>query len=310
MPVHRHASHRIALVTAIAAHALDDDLQPLLAALHAAGVTADIRAWDDPTVAWSRYAIVLLRSPWDYTMRLDEFLAWCESIARITTLLNPLDVVRWNTDKRYLAQLESIDIPIVPTDFGMPGDDAGKLIAECRATFAEAAEIVIKPTVGAGSRDAKRHRRDAVDAMREHVQRLFDKGRSVLLQPYLPSVDSAGETALLYFDGQFSHAIRKGQLLHVDEDPTRALFAAEHIQPRTPDADERALADRVIAALPLLVDSEYPLAYARVDLIRAADGSPCVLELELAEPSVFLAQDTDAAALFAKVLRARLSALA
>ncbi len=298
---------RIALVTAIAAHALDDDLQPLLAALHAAGVHADIRAWDDPTVAWSRYAIVLLRSPWDYTMRLAEFLAWCERIAEITTLLNPLDVVRWNTDKRYLAQLEAIGIPIVPTDFGVPGDDAGKLVAETLAAHHEAAEIVIKPTVGAGSRDAKRHRRDAADAMRGHVQRLFDNSRSVLLQPYLPAVDTVGETALLYFDGAFSHAIRKGPLLAPDADPTRALFAAEHIQPRTPDADERALADRVIASLPQLVDTEYPLAYARVDLIRAMDGSPCVLELELAEPSVFIGQDAHAAARFANVLRTRLS---
>ena len=301
--------HRIALVTAIAAHALDDDLQPLLAALHAAGVPADIRAWDDPTVAWARYSIVLLRSPWDYTLRLDEFLAWCERISRIATLLNPLDVVRWNTDKRYLAQLESIGIPIVPTDFGVPGDAAGPLVADCLATHPQAAELVVKPAVGAGSRDAKRHRRAAADAMAEHVQGLFDKGRSVLLQPYLASVDSAGETALMYFDGVFSHAIRKGPLLRADEDPTRALFAAEHIRPRTPDADERALADRVIAALPQLVDAGYPLAYARVDLIRAVDGSPCVLELELAEPSVFLAHAADAAALFADARRVRLAAV-
>jgi glutathione synthase/RimK-type ligase-like ATP-grasp enzyme len=300
---------RIALVTAIAAHALDDDMPPLLASLQEAGLHADVRAWDDLTVSWSRYDIVLLRSPWDYTMRLDAFLAWCERISSITTLLNPLDVVRWNTDKRYMAQLESIAIAIVPTDFGVPGDDAAKLIAECLATHPDAAEIVIKPTVGAGSRDAKRHRRDAVAAMRQHVQGLFDKGRGVLLQPYLPSVDSAGETALMYFDGIYSHAIRKGALLRPDEDATRALFAAEHIQSRIPDADERALADRIIAALPQLVDTDYPLAYARVDLIRAADGSPCVLELELAEPSLFLATDADAGARFAAVLRARLAAM-
>ena len=297
---------RIALVTAIAAHALDDDMQPLLDALHAAGVHADMRAWDDPTVAWSRYDIALLRSPWDYTMRLDEFRAWCEKTSQATRLLNPLDVVRWNTDKRYLAQLESIGIPIVPTDFAVPGDDAGALVADCLAAHPDAAEIVIKPTVGAGSRDARRHRRDASAAMREHVDRLLDAGRSVLLQPYLASVDTAGETALMYFDGLYSHAIRKGPLLRPDEGATRALFATEHIQPRTPDADERAFADRVIAALPSLVDTDYPLAYARVDLIRAADGSPCVLELELAEPSVFLVTDTDAGARFAAVLRARL----
>ncbi len=299
---------RIAIITAIAAHTLDDDMQPLLAALQAASVQADIRAWDDLTVSWSRYDIVLLRSPWDYTMRFDEFLAWCERVAETTRLLNPLDVVRWNTDKRYLAQLESIGIPIVPTEFLVPGDDAAKLISECVATYPDAIDFVIKPTVGGGSRDARRHPRGAHDAMGEHARRLLDAGKSVLMQPYLPSVDMAGETALVYFDGIYSHAIRKGALLHPNEDATRALFATEHIQPRTPDADEHALADRIIAALPSFVDTDYPLAYARVDLIRAADGSPCVLELELTEPSVFLATDANAGARFADVLRMQLAA--
>ena len=144
--------------------------------------------------------------------------------------------------------------------------------------------------------------------MRDHARNLPDAGRSVLMQPYLPSVDSAGETSLMYFDGIYSHAIRKGPLLQAAAAPTRALFATEHIQPRTPDTDERALADCVIAALPQLVDTDYPLAYARVDLIRAVDGSPCVLELELAEPSVFLATDTAAGKRFAAVLRARSTA--
>jgi glutathione synthase/RimK-type ligase-like ATP-grasp enzyme len=297
---------RIALVTAIAAHALDDDMPPLLAALYAAGVAADMRAWDDPTVAWSRYDIVLLRSTWDYTIRLDAFLDWCGATSRQTRLLNPLEIVRWNTDKRYLAQLESIGIPIVPTEFLLPGDDPGALIAEYMAQHPGIDDFVIKPTVGAGSRGARRHARGATDAMTEHARGLLDAGRSVLVQPYLTSVDTAGETALLYFDGVFSHAIRKGPLLRPDEDPTRALFAAEHIQPRKPSADERELADRVIAALPLLVDSDYPLAYARVDLIRAANGSPCVLELELAEPSVFLDHDAGAAERFVDVLKQRL----
>lgn len=298
---------RIALVTAIAAHALDEDMPALLRALHALGIDAQVRAWDDPTVVWARFDLVLLRSPWDYTTRFAEFSRWCETVASITTLLNPLEVVRWNVDKRYLAQLEALGIPIVPSDFALPGDDAGAILDEVLAAHPQAAEFVIKPVIGAGSRDARRHRRGTHAAMREHLTRLLDAGRGVLLQPYLDRVDTEGETALLYFDGQFSHAIRKGPLLHADADPTRALFAAEHITARTPGADERELADRVIAALPSLVDTDYPLAYARVDLIRAADGSPCVLELELAEPSVFLDHDPDAAARFAQALARRLA---
>jgi O-ureido-D-serine cyclo-ligase len=218
--------------------------------------------------------------------------------------------VRWNTDKHYLAQLEAAGIAIVPSAFIEPGDEAATAIADFLAAHPDVADIVIKPAVGAGSRDARRHRRDAVTTMQAHAQYLLDASRSVLLQPYLPLVDSAGETALMYFDGAYSHAIRKGPLLRPDEDATRALFAAEHIQPRMPDADERALADRVIAALPGLVDAGFPLAYSRVDLIRDADGTPCVLELELAEPSLFLSTDAVAAARFTAVLQARLVAVA
>jgi O-ureido-D-serine cyclo-ligase len=131
------------------------------------------------------------------------------------------------------------------------------------------------------------------------------QGRSVLLQPYLPSVDDAGETALMYFDGVFSHAIRKGPLLQRDEGPTRALFAPEKITARTPGADELALADRVLAALP-----GGPLAYARVDLIRGTDGAPCLLELELTEPSLFFPFSEGAAERFVAVLARRLGVAA
>ena len=128
-----------------------------------------------------------------------------------------------------------------------------------------------------------------------HVARLLDAGRSVLLQPYLASVDTAGETALMFFAGQFSHAIRKGPLLQRDEGPTEKLFAPEKITARTPGADERDLAERIVAALPRLFKLDGPLAYARIDLIRDGDGTPCLLELELTEPSLFFLYDDTAA---------------
>jgi O-ureido-D-serine cyclo-ligase len=297
---------RIALVTAVAAHALDEDMPLLLAALHDAGVAADVRAWDDPTVSWTRYDLVVLRSAWDYSTRLPEFLRWCEATSKKTRLLNPIDVVRWNTDKHYLAHLEAAGIAIVPSAFIEPGEEAYARIDAFLTAHPDAAQIVIKPAIGAGSRDARRHSRTAVTAMREHARHLLDAKRSVLIQPYFASVDAEGETALLYFDGAYSHSIRKGPLLRADEGSTRALFAAEHIQPREPGSDERALGDAVIAALPRLVEAEFPLAYARVDLIRAADGAPRVLELELAEPSVFLDHAPGAAARFVETLKTRL----
>jgi len=292
---------KIALVTAIAAFALDEDLAPLQQALNRAGIDAPILAWDDPSVSWARFDAVLLRSPWDYSERLPEFLAWAEQISTQTNLLNPLDVIRRNTDKHYLADLDKVGVPVVPSRFAEPGEDAPAAMRHFLETFPDAVEFVVKPAIGAGSRDAQRYGREqGVDAAR-HVARLLDAGRSVLLQPYLTSVDEAGETALMFFDGVFSHAIRKGPLLQRDEGPTRALFAPEKISARTPGADELAVAKAALAALP-----GGPLAYARVDLVRAADGSPVLLELELTEPSLFFPYSDGSADRFAAALARRL----
>jgi O-ureido-D-serine cyclo-ligase len=294
---------RIALVTARAARDLDEDLPPLVAALTAAGADVDTPDWDGD-VDWSAYDLAVLRSPWDYTQRLAEFLAWAARAAAATRLENPLEIVRWNTDKHYLADLERAGVAIVPGRFVEPGDDVGAKLDAFLADFPDAAEFVVKPCVGAGSRDARRHARSARENAIAHAQALTGSGRSALLQPYLDRVDEHGETALLYFDGVFSHAIRKGPLLRRDEDATRALFAAEHITAREPSDAERDLGERTLAAMP----AGAPLLYARVDLIHDAQG-PRVLELELSEPSLFFAHGAGSAARFAAAVLARATAV-
>ncbi len=282
----------IALATAIAATGLDEDMPPLLAALTAAGMDAQVVAWDDPTVSWSRFDLVLLRSTWNYTDHRDAFLAWCESVAARTRLLNAPDLVRWNTDKRYLGELASAGVPVIDSHFLAPGDDP--------ANMPTLAEFVVKPTVGAGSRGARRFADFERDRAIDHAGALLDAGCHVLVQPYLDQVDQAGETALLFFDGQYSHAIRKGPLLHRGEDATRALFAAEHITARQPSDAEKTIAQGILAALPFAA----PL-YARVDLLPSPEG-PKLLELELAEPSLFFDHAPGSADRFAASLRARL----
>ena len=284
---------KLALVTAIAAFGLDEDLGPLQAACADAGIEASLVAWDDMTVSWARFDAALLRSPWDYVDRLPEFLAWCDRTAKHTALWNPPEVVRWNTDKRYLGELAARGLPVIESHFLAPGDDP--------STLPDLEEFVVKPTVGAGSRDAQRYLRSDRSAAIAHAKRLLDQGRHVLVQPYLKAVDEQGETALLFFEGQFSHAIRKAPLLSRGQAPTSALFKAESIQPRQPSAAERDVATRVLAALPFET-----LAYARVDLLPSESG-PQLLELELTEPSVFLPYGEGAAARFAAVLAARLA---
>lgn len=297
---------RIAFVTAIVSAALDEDMPPLLAACARAGLTAEVRAWDDFTVSWSRYDAVVVRSPWDYRTRLPEFLRWCERVDRVSTLLNPLPVLRWNTDKHYLADLAAQDVAVVPTRFIEPDAEPLPALEAFLAEFADAAEFVVKPTVSVGSADTQRYARAQEFAAANHIGRLLDAGRSAMLQPYLDAVDVHGETALLYFDGRFSHAIRKVALLKLNEAGLDHAQVPESIAAREPGADEVRLGETVLAAARTRI-GVVPL-YARVDLIRDAAGRPCLLELELAEPSLFFDRAPGAADRFVAALLSRIEA--
>ncbi len=310
---------RIALVTAREALPLDPDMSPLASALREAGADVATPCWDDPAVDWSGFDAAVLRSTWDYVERITEFLAWCERCAghtRLlnpghTRLLNPPPVVRWNTDKHYLVHLHRAGVPVVPTRFIEPGQWVPRELdaflagdgAACSVGAAgEFREFVVKPAIGAGSRDAARYRRGDAGRALEHAEKLLQAERSVLLQPYLERVDEHGETAVLYFGGEYSHAARKGPLLRAGAGLVEGLFAPEDIRPREADAAERAIAAAAYAAIPF-----DPPAYARIDLIRDATGAPVVLELELTEPSLFLDHRVGAAARFARHLVGRMA---
>jgi hypothetical protein len=245
--------------------------------------------WDDPGVDWSRFDVVVVRSTWDYTGRRDEFVAWAEGIG--DRLVNSPEIIRWNTDKRYLAELEAAGLPIVPTRFVSPGEEGGwaDIIPE---------HCVVKPTVSAGSRDTARHEDRA--AAEAHVRALVESGRVAMVQPYLDEVDEAGETALLYCEGRYSHAIRKGPLLLGGAATVEGLFAPENITPREPRPIEREVGDAVMAEVERRFGGA-PL-YGRVDLIGS---EPVVLELELTEPSLFFAHDESAPQRFAEAIRRR-----
>ena len=260
---------------------MDPDDALLLEALEGEAIAA---VWDDPGVDWDAFDLVVVRNTWDYTDKLDAFLAWIDSLG--DRVRNRAEVVRWTLDKRYLAELAQAGLPVVPTSFGALGDGAGP--------------VVVKPAVGAGSRHAARF--DDPEAARAHVERLHAEDHIAMVQPYLEGVDEAGETALLYLGGEFSHAIRKGALLNDDsrEDPS-GLFVSEDITPREPSDAERNVGDRVMA---WLTGRFGPLLYARIDLLPGPDGEPLLLECELAEPSLFFAHGPGAAERLAAAIRA------
>ena len=292
----------VALVTCAALPDLDADDHLLRDALRARGVEVSAVQWDDPDADWSGFDLVLIRSTWDYHERRDDFIAWAEVVAKVTTLHNPVEVLRWNTDKTYLGELAAAGVPTVPTTILRAADDIAAWMPP-----AGAVSVVVKPTVSAGSNNTSRHPNDAngIEAARARLREHMAQGRVMMAQPYLDSVDDAGETALLFFGGEFSHAIRKGPLLDLGGSGERVddLYLKETIDPRVPGDDEIALARKVIASVPFSA----PL-YARIDLIRDADGAPVVLEVELTEPSLFFAHSDRGADRLADEILALLAA--
>ncbi|MBV8445530.1 MAG: hypothetical protein JOZ92_06405 [Candidatus Dormibacteraeota bacterium] len=282
----------MALATCAAFPELDDDDQLLRVALREANIDAQPVVWDDETVDWTRFALTVVRDTWDYVERRDEFLTWA---SRVPLLCNDAAVLRWNTDKLYLDELQRRGVPIVPTTWLMPGDDIAALRLD--------GELVVKPAISAGSRNTERYSAADEDEARQHVARLLAAGNTVMVQPYLHAVEAQGETALLYIDGEYSHAARKAAILVRRNVAGDALFAAESISAHVATDAERAAGDRVLTALPFDATS---LLYARVDLVPAADGTPLVLEVELAEPSLFFRCDTHAAARMAEAIHKRL----
>ncbi len=292
----------VALVTAAPARDLDDDLAPLTAALDARGLPHQVVLWDDPAVDWAGFGLVVIRSVWDYVHRREQFLAWAERTAAVTAFVNPPAQLRWSSDKRYLADLHAAGVPTVPTAFATPGE---------ALDWPDAPQVVVKPAVSAGSIDTAKYQMNpggrsnerAPAQAEEHVARLHADGRVVMAQPYLDAVEGErGETALVFLEGRLSHACRKGPMLIPGLAVVGGLFVEEDIRPATPTAAELAVAEATLAAIP-----GGPSLYARVDVIPDAAGDPVVLELELVEPSLFLAFAEGSADRVAGAIAARLS---
>ncbi|TQN42719.1 hypothetical protein FHU33_2126 [Blastococcus colisei] len=284
-------TERVALVGSERGLRVDPDLPLAVAALGDAGYEVDLVRWDDADVDWSGFDLAVVRSCWDYAWRRAEFLSWAESVPR---LRNGGALLRWNTDKTYLRDLERAGLPVVPTVWNPVHPD----------DLPAAGEWVVKPSVSAGSRDTARWS-DASAAL-DHAAQLTAAGRTAMLQPYVTSVDDEGETAMLYLGGHFSHAVRKGALLVPGEGVRHDRESRGDLSRVQSTAAQRDVADAVFAAIGDLVGGAPVPLYARIDLVHDQAGHPVVLELELTEPSLFLPQAPEAAAALARAVEAEL----
>jgi glutathione synthase/RimK-type ligase-like ATP-grasp enzyme len=286
----------IALATCKKLPHLDVDDQRLHQALRQANIPTEIAIWDD-VVDWSKYELCIIRSTWDYVPRYDEYIAWTEQVAAQTTLWNPAPLIRWNSTKAYLQELQIQGIPIVPTrwlEAGNPGDFTG-LMAENGWT-----EIVVKPLISAGGNDTFRINPETLKTYQTELDNLLAE-RDLMAQPFMPTVQSTGELSFLFFNNEFSHAVQK--LPSADE-----FRVHEHRGGMIRSYDSPK--EYIDFAFQCLKQAPWPTLYARVDILLDEDGRPLLTELELTEPSMFLAYDPASPHRFAQAIQKQLSLLA
>jgi glutathione synthase/RimK-type ligase-like ATP-grasp enzyme len=267
-----------------------EDEVPLLEALTTAGLRAAPAVWSDPGVDWASAKIVVMRYVFDYTQRLDDFLSWVDRISSVTRLHNPARLVRWNSHKAYLRELEQGGIPIIPTIW----PEHGSRFELARALDERGwKEAVVKPAVGNGARGALRVTPDTLKEGQDHLDALLAEA-DAMIQPYLAATENPGERALIHIGGRFSHAIAKDQML------AGRPFSFDRTPSVEPDPRERNLAGRVLDLIP-----ESPLLYARVDTI--VDGETVrLMELEVIEPVLFFTKAPGSAARLAEEIARRL----
>ena len=299
-------SPRIALASCGPFPPVADDEGPLCAALEALGACIEVPAWD-AAVDWSRYDAVLIRTTWDYHERQAEFVAWSEHVASVTRLFHGPDVVRWNTDKSYLAALAAGGVPLAETVWlaaGMPLAGALRAITASAERWGRA---FLKPIVGANSWRTLAFEADeaglaaAATLLASVAGAAETLAAGFMLQPYLPSVETGGERSLIWIDGAPSHAVAKVPVrgdYRVQEDWGASDFG---ITAEPELADLATLAIRVAEGI-----LGQRLLYGRADTLRDRDGRLVLVELELVEPCLFFRHGPDAGDRLARGLWARL----
>jgi glutathione synthase/RimK-type ligase-like ATP-grasp enzyme len=279
---------------------------PLIAALEARGATVHRPVWHDPGVDWSGFDLALVRTAWDYVERRDEFVAWATRAATLTRLWNPPDVLRWNSHKSYLLELEERGAPVVPTAWLGQGDrvELGALLEQ-----RDWPRAVVKPAIASGSRGMARVAVAGpvaagagiagtsatagidgageldLEAGQRHLDDLLVSG-DAMVQPFLERVADRGELSVVVVNGAVSHAVRKvprtGE--YRIQEGYGGRYAAE---PVTPEVD--ALARWVVDA------TGAQLFISRVDLLEDDTGALQVAELEACEPDLYFRAVPEAA---------------
>ncbi len=288
------AARRLAIATSADYPAIQPDDAHLATSLERLGVQPIVCVWNDPDVDWSTFDAVLIRTIWDYFKHHAAFLGWLDRLDRLgVPTINDSALLRWNSDKRYLLELARFGVAIIPTRLVSAAE-----LPDMLATM-PGQQVVIKPSISGSAWHTLRGTVGDAGFAEAVVQ--LPREFTYLVQPFVPEIVSDGEWSLLYFAGEFSHAVIKRPAAGDYRVQGEFGGSAEPIQP---DADTLAAADRALAAVAALGHGEH--AYVRVDGVISA-GRFLIMELELIEPFLHLAVRPAAAERLAEDVAARIA---
>lgn len=280
----------------VSAETHDDVDEPLLiAAAQRAKREVHWCDWEDPNISWDEFDTVIFRSPWNYVAKLSQFTQWLSAFPAPQKLWNPIDVIAWNIDKSYLQQLDSENIPSVPTQFVQSADQIELAIQRC-PVIDGANEVVLKPATSAGSFLTARFARDHFD-LKPFAENVISQTGKLMIQPAIPSVANRGEISCVFFADEFSHSFRKGPILA----PNGGLLGSRYQEKVSAELAPAPAMD-LARELHRYLQTRFQLLYARYDMVITADGTPLLLEAELFEPCFFLPTHPAAADNFFRAL--------
>jgi len=254
-------------------------------ALRQAGAQVSARPWSEAGELGA-YDAVLPLVAWGYHLQYAEWLAFLDRAEReARRVINSAPLLRWNSDKVYLKQLGAAGVPTVPT---LEVDHLNEAALAAAFVALGTHEVVVKPPVSAGASGTYRLREGEAAHVPEDVH-----GARMLIQPWLPTIQTTGEYSLILFGGQLSHTVVK-----------RPVGSDFRVQPNF--GGETVACDPPVGAL-ALAQAALALApaaptYARVDLVEGLDGDLQVIELELIEPALFLHCAEEAKPRFAEAI--------
>jgi glutathione synthase/RimK-type ligase-like ATP-grasp enzyme len=280
---------RVALITGAEMAKPDPESHLLIHELGVLDIPSELISWRAP-LDWSLFDLVVIRTPWDYFLHLEEFLSWVEDVEKVTRVLNSSRILRWNCHKKYLKELSGLGVPTVPTLWVTKNQQCDGLMDSIEWPI-----VVVKPAVSIGAIGAlKGNPQDS--HVKHHLEEELKKG-DVMIQPFLESVADFGELSLIYFNGAYSHSILKK--------PQQGDYRVQDAYGGTntvfePEIEAQKIGDQVMSHLP-----DFSL-YARVDLVKY-QNQWLLMELEAIEPELFLPLDPQASVRLAKAIQFHLN---